>query len=202
MSLTSKIAALAIAAAAVAGVTTAAAPAFASTASTASTAECQAAPMGDCGSEVNANGGALTVTGRIAVNTAVVSEPDSATSGRSDLVADQTTNYRDERTFEVAPAGYGSGFCLSQPAGWTHVALRKCNNSRWQRWTGHDTRNTLGTQWTNVASGGVMVGSGLGHAVAVVAPSSVKNIGGSFYGFDAAGVVPAPVTQSAAGLAS
>jgi hypothetical protein len=170
----------------------------AATAATAATPACVKAGSGLCGSEVNASGNALTVTGKIAVNADVVAEPDSVTSGRSDFIINQTTADADERTFELAPNNKPSGFCASQPSGSKRVVLRACNNSRFQRWVGVNTRNTPGTQWTNVESGGKIQGNGTGNTFIVV--PKVTNVPGSFFGFDAAGVVPPAAVAPAAGI--
>lgn len=155
----------------------------------ASTPACQAADAGNCGSQVNAFGNAFTVTGKVQVGAPVVSEPDSAISGRSDFISAQTTADNDERTFNLAIKGIASGLCASEPTGSFHLVLRACNNSRFQRFVGVDTRNTAGTQWTNVASGDRIQGAGDGNAFSVV--PTVTNVRGSFFGFDTAGIVPA-----------
>lgn len=159
-------------------------------AASAATTGCSGAPAGDCNSQVNAHGNAFTVGAKTAaVNTNVIAAPDSA-SGKSDFIADQTTNNADERTFEYAPAGQPSGLCISQPAGWRRLVLRDCRNSIWQRFTGTDTRDTAGTQWVSEASGQTVQGAGNGHPFAVV--TTVTNRAGSYFGFGTRGLVPAP----------
>lgn len=161
------------------------------TAAHAETVACDQAASGSCGSEVNAFGGALAIAGPARAGVSVVSEPDSAATGRTDWLAVQTTSYPDERRFQYAPRGHASGLCISQPAGFTSLVLRPCNDTVYQRLDGHDTRNTAGTQWQVKASGGFVTGAGTGNAFAVV--KIVRNIGGSYFGFDAPGVVPGVV---------
>jgi hypothetical protein len=162
------------------------------TAASAETTACDMAGAGNCGSQVNAFGGPLVIAGPAKAGTPVVSGADSKTTGRADWAAVQTTSYPDERRFEYAPKGVLSGLCISQPSGWSFVVLRPCNATPNQRLLGTDTRNTAGTQWQVKASGGFVTGAGTGNAFAVV--KTVKNKAGSYFGFDAPGVVPAPAS--------
>jgi len=157
-------------------------------AANAATPACTTTPAQDCGSQVNGYGYALTVTGRIGTNAYVTSVLDSAATGRSDFTADQTTANPDERTFELSPDGARSGWCAAQLTGWKRLVLRRCANTRWQQFTGVNTRDTSGTQWVNVNSHQTVQGEGAGNAFEAV--TTVTNVKGSYFGFNAPGIAP------------
>ena len=77
---------------------------------------------------------------------------------------------------------------VAQLTGWKRLVLRRCANTRWQQWTGVNTRDTSGTQWVNVNSHQTVQGEGAGNAFEAV--TTVTNVKGSYFGFNAPGIAP------------
>lgn len=122
---------------------------------------------GYCGQEVDVAGNAFDVRyGGAWNNNEIIAYPNSSTDTAVDFIARQTTGNGNERTFEFAPGGKPSGYCVADTMGgvpggyYDGLYLRQCNNLKWQQFTGTNTYNTLATQWTNVASGKVVQDNG------------------------------------------
>jgi hypothetical protein len=170
------------------------------TTASASTTGCVNAPSTSklyqsCGDEENTYSNGFDVYKQsAAANTKIIAFADSSTDPATDFYAFQSTSNPDERVFEYAPNGKLSGLVISDPMGGVKgdsrdgLVLRPYNNSAFQQFTGVDTQDTAGTQWTNVASKQVVQPNGTGSQLTTV--KDVTNAAGSYWGWNQPGVVP------------
>lgn len=143
-------------------------------------------------------GNAWNVKGQIAATgTHIDAYPNSTTDPANDFIAVPTTGNPDERVFFYAPNGVKTNLVVVDPAGGypgdspDGLILKPYTNSPYQQFTGVNTQNTAGTQWTNVATRLVVTPNGtknqLTGKTAAVAATSL----GSYFGWNQPGVVPA-----------
>jgi hypothetical protein len=161
----------------------------------ASSPNCTNDPAGFCGSEVNVSGNAFNARGQSAKSgTEIIAYPNSAPGLGSDFNAVQSGG-ADTRQFEFAPNDKLSGQCLAEPSltPKSGLVLRPCRAAsssliKYQQFTGVNTQDTAGTQWTNVESGLIIQANGNGGQLTAV--KTVTNVGGSYWAWDQNAVIP------------
>lgn len=170
----------------------------------ASTAGCTGLVTGpyanSCGSEVNMYGNAFDVFQQGAwKGNRVIAYPNSTTDRATDFIALSTNGNPDERVFFYAPDGKITNLVIVDPAGGYPGDSRDglilkpyIAGSKFQQFTGVNTQNTAGTQWTNIATGQVVTPMGTRNQIVTTPAATAALSLGSYWGWNANGVDPVP----------